>query len=417
MQSSSVTRESTALAFAQQIRAHFPLLANDKGDQVLAYLDTAATALKPYPVVEAMRGYYETYSANVHRGLYALADQATRQFESARITVASFINAASESEIIFTRGATDALNTVALSLSQEFLTSRDLIAVSELEHHSNLVPWQIAAQRTGCSLRRIQLLPDGNLDIDELERNWDDRIKLVTVTHMSNVQGSIQDIRRIAELVHRHGGLVVVDGAQSIAHTRIDVKALDCDFFAFSAHKLYGPTGCGVLYGKKSLLEKMPPVQGGGNMISTVHFDRYTCNELPNKFEAGTPPIAEAIGLAAAVDFVLSVGFDVIADHEAQLTTYALARFRKEQGITIYGPHNNRGPVISFTLDVVHPHDVAQFLDSRQIAIRAGHHCAQPLMRRLGVAALARASFGMYTTHEEIDRLIVGLRTVREYFS
>jgi len=368
-------------------------------------------------MIEAMKGYYESYSANVHRGLYSLADKATRHYENARLTVASFINARSESEIVFTRGATDALNLVAQSMSQEFIRSGDRIVVSELEHHSNLVPWQMAAKRVGATLHPLLLKADGTLDIDELERNWDDRIRVVAVAHMSNVLGTVVDVRRIADIAHAHGALVVVDGAQSVAHRRIDVRHLECDFFVFSAHKVYGPTGCGVLYGRRSILDSLPPVQGGGSMISSVWFDRATWNDVPYKFEAGTPPIAEAIGLAAALDFVSSIGIEAIARHEQHLTSDALARMAGVPGIKIYGPGEERGPVISFGMEAVHPHDLAQFLDSRAIAIRAGHHCAQPLMRKLGVPALSRASFGIYSTHHDIDLLIDALHQAKEIFA
>jgi cysteine desulfurase/selenocysteine lyase len=411
-----INKNTMSDPWVNTIRNQFPMINQTINGKKLIYLDTAATAYKPQIVISTINNYYNQYTSNVHRGLYTTAAIASDHFERARLTVASFIGASSEKEVIFTRGTTDSINTIAQSLCESYLQKGDTILVSEMEHHSNLIPWQNASRKITGSLKPIRVLPDGTLDYDEMERTWDTKTKVVALTHMSNVLGTRNDIERVIALAHKNGALVVIDAAQSIAHERIDVKKLDCDFLAFSSHKIYGPTGCGVLYGKASLLDKMEPVQGGGNMISAVWFDHATWNELPYKFEAGTPPIAEAIGLGAAIDFAIANDFTKSIEHEQMLTEYALQKMKFLDYCTIYGKSTNRGPVVSFAIDGVHPHDLAQFLDSRGIAIRAGHHCAQPLMRILKVPALARASFGMYTSEQDIDNFIDALSAARRFF-
>lgn len=394
------------------VRSQFSLLNQAKK---YVYLDSASTALKPKLVLDAIAEYDTTIAANVHRGLYAKAAQATHLYENARRIVADFIGAKKTTEIIFTRGTTESINIIARSLGT-VLSEGMSILTSELEHHSNLIPWQMIAHEKKCQLVKFPLYSDGSLDLDTLEKTWDDSIEIVAVTQMSNVTGHIVDIAQLAALAHKHKAMIVVDAAQSIAHLSINVAQLDCDFLAFSAHKIYGPTGCGVLYGKEALLKELPPVLGGGNMISSVWFEYATYAELPHKFEAGTPPIAGAIGLAAALTFFKSIDFRLLQNHEQSLVDYAFDSLQLVPGIKIFGSHRNRGPLISFSLDGVHPHDCAQFLDSRNIAIRAGHHCAQPLMRFFGVEALSRMSFGMYTTKDDIDCVVSGLHDVRRFF-
>jgi cysteine desulfurase/selenocysteine lyase len=400
------------------LRHDFPLLAREVDERPLVYLDNAATTQKPYAVLQAMETYYSTANANVHRGVYRLAEEATARYEGARARVAALINARGTEEIIFTRNTTEAINLVALSWGRATLQPGDLLVCTEMEHHSNLVPWQMLAAATGARLEFVPIDEAGYLRLDALDALLARGPRLVTVTAVSNVLGTINPVGEIVRRAHAAGALVLVDAAQAVAHQPVDVAALDADWLAFSGHKMYGPTGIGVLYGRRALLEAMPPVLGGGDMIRRVTLRTATWNELPWKFEAGTPPIAEAIGLGAAVDYLLDVGLERIHAHEQRLGRYALERLAGVPGLTLYGPRAARdhGSAISFNLGDIHAHDVASILDERGIAIRAGHHCAQPLMERLGVAATSRASLGLYTTAEEIDTLVEGLVAVQDVF-
>ncbi|GGK22047.1 cysteine desulfurase SufS [Caldalkalibacillus thermarum] len=399
----------------QEIRAQFPILNQEINGHPLVYLDNAATSHKPLPVIEALEKYYRLYNSNVHRGVHTLGNYATEGYEGAREKVRRFINAKSTQEIIFTRGTTTALNLVATGYARQVCREGDEIVITPMEHHSNLIPWQQAAKATGATLKYIDLNEDGTLNMDDARQKITPNTKVVSCTHVSNVLGTINPIKELAQLAHANGAVMVVDGAQSTPHMKIDVQDLDVDFFAFSGHKMCGPTGIGVLYGRKKLLEEMEPVEYGGEMIDTVELYESTWKELPHKFEGGTPIIAGAIGLGAAIDFLEDVGLDNITKHEHELTAYAMERLQEIEGLTIYGP-KERGGLVTFNLADVHPHDVATVLDSYGIAVRAGHHCAQPLMRWLNVTATARASFYLYNTKEEIDKLVDGLVKTKEYF-
>ncbi|BDG44878.1 cysteine desulfurase [Saccharococcus caldoxylosilyticus] len=399
----------------KEIRKLFPILDQEVNGKPLVYLDNAATSQKPLPVIEALDQYYRQYNSNVHRGVHTLGTKATDAYEGAREKVRRFINAKSTQEIIFTRGTTAALNIVAASYGRANLQEGDEIVITYMEHHSNLIPWQQAAKQTGATLKYIPLQADGTIDIKNVEATVTANTKIVAVAHVSNVLGTINPIKDIARIAHQHGAVVVVDAAQSAPHMKIDVQDLDCDFLAFSGHKMCGPTGIGVLYGKRDLLERMEPVEFGGEMIDFVELYDSTWKELPWKFEGGTPIIAGAIGLGAAIDFLEDVGLDHIAAHEHELAQYALERMSAIDGLTIYGP-KQRGGLVTFNIDGVHPHDVATVLDAEGIAVRAGHHCAQPLMKWLNVTATARASFYLYNTKEEIDQLVVALQKTKEYF-
>lgn len=401
---------------ASQIRERFPILDQEVNGRPLVYLDSAATSQKPVSVIEAIKRYYEHNNANVHRGVHTLGSRATDAYEGARDAVARFLNAASSAEIIFTRGTTTALNMVATSYARSVCQEGDEIVLTPMEHHSNLIPWQQAAKATGAVLKYIPLQEDGTIRLEDVEQTITDRTKLVSITYVSNVLGVVNPIKAIAEIAHRHEAVIVVDGAQSTPHMSVDVRDLDCDFYAFSSHKMCGPTGIGVLYGKRALLEQMEPVEFGGEMIDHVDLYESTWKELPWKFESGTPIIAGAVGLAAAIQFLQEIGMDEIARHERQLADYAMERMSSIDGITIYGPRTERSGLITFNLDDVHPHDLATVLDSEGIAIRAGHHCCQPLMRWLNVPATARASFYLYNTEEDVDRLVDGLVKTKEYF-
>ena len=400
------------------LRADFPILAQEFNGKPLAYLDSAVTAQKPRQVLDAMTHFYETSYGNVHRGVYALAERATEAFEGAREKVARFVNAPSSRELIFTRNATEGLNLVAYAWGLTNLGPGDLVVVTELEHHSNFVPWQYIAKRTGAGFRMIPLNDSGELDIDVLDGiAAEGQVKVVATNLVSNALGTVNPVERLAGWAHEHGAIMVVDGAQAAPHRAIDVQALGCDFFAFSAHKLCGPSGVGALWGRRELLEAMEPFNLGGHMIRKVQFEETTWGDLPHKFEAGTSPIAEAVGFGAAVDYVSAAGLAAIEQHEHELAAYALERLREVPGIVLYGPPpERRAGIVSFNMDGVHPHDVAQVLDWEGVAIRAGHHCCQPLMHRLGVAATNRASFYLYTLPEEIDRLSDGLLRVRKVF-
>ncbi|ATA61332.1 cysteine desulfurase [Geobacillus stearothermophilus] len=398
------------------IRALFPILHQDVNGHPLVYFDSAATSQKPLPVIEALDRYYREYNSNVHRGVHTLGTKATDAYEGAREKVRRFLNAQSAQEIIFTRGTTAALNLVAASYGRANVKEGDEIVITYMEHHSNLIPWQQLAKQTGATLKYIPMQEDGTIDLRDVEATVTEAAKIVAIAHVSNVLGTINPVREIARIAHERGAVVVVDAAQSAPHMKVDVQELDCDFLALSGHKMCGPTGIGVLYGKKKWLEQMEPVEFGGEMIDFVELYDSTWKELPWKFEGGTPIIAGAIGLGAAIDFLEQVGLDAIAAHEHELAQYALERLAGIDGVTVYGPKERAG-LVTFNIDGVHPHDVATVLDAEGIAIRAGHHCAQPLMKWLGVTATARASFYLYNTKEEIDRFIAALQKAKEYFS
>ncbi|WP_010676450.1 cysteine desulfurase [Bacillus timonensis] len=400
----------------QDIRSMFPILDQEVNGKKLVYLDSAATSQKPVTVIETVDRYYREINSNVHRGVHTLGTKATDAYENAREKVRKFINASSIQEIIFTRGTTTGINTIAESYGRENLKEGDEIVITYMEHHANIIPWQQIAKRTGAKLKYIPLQEDGSIDLKDVEATITNQTKIVSVVMVSNVLGAINPIKEITEIAHRNGAIMVVDGAQAAPHMKIDVKDLDCDFLAFSGHKMCGPTGIGVLYGKKALLEKMEPVETGGEMIDFVDLYESTWKELPWKFEAGTPIIAGAIGLGAAIDFLEDVGLDNILEYEHKLANYAMERLSQVEGLTIYGPKHRAG-LVTFNIEDVHPHDVATVLDADGIAVRAGHHCAQPLMKWLKVSATARASFYLYNTEEEIDKLVEGLIKTKEYFS
>ncbi len=404
---------------AEEIRKDFPILARQVHGKPLVYLDSTASSQKPLAVIEAMSGYYETTHANVHRGVYEISEEATARMERARVKTARFINARQSKQVIFTRNTTESINLVAYSWGYANIKPGDLIVLTEMEHHSNLVPWQLLAQRTGARLEFVPITDDGLLRLDVYEQLLQQQPKLVAFAHMSNVLGTINPAREMIAQAHAAGALVLIDAAQSVPHMPVDVQALDVDFLCFSSHKMLGPTGIGVLYGKRDLLEAMPPFMGGGDMIRTVGLRQSTWNDLPWKFEAGTPAIAEAIGLGAAVDYLNALGMENVLQHEQRITAYAMEQLRKVPGLTIYGPDvPQRGGVISFTLGDIHPHDLASILDQEVgVAIRAGHHCAQPLMERFGLSATARASFYVYTIESDVDTLVQGLHKALEIFN
>jgi cysteine desulfurase/selenocysteine lyase len=403
----------------KDIRNLFPILDQEVNDHPLVYLDSSATSQKPVQVIEALEKYYREINSNVHRGVHTLGTRATDAYEGAREKVRKFINAKSPQEVIFTRGTTTSLNWVAVSYGAANLNEGDEIVITYMEHHSNIIPWQQVAKKTGATLKYIPLQEDGTLSLEDVRATVTANTKIVSVTHVSNVLGTINPVKEIAKIAHEHGAVMVVDGAQSVPHLKVDVQDLDCDFLAFSGHKMCGPTGIGILYGKKHLLENMEPVEFGGEMIDFVELYDSTWKELPWKFEGGTPTIAGAIGLGAAIDFLNEVGLDKIADHEHKLSVYALEKLSSVEGMTIYGSMDpaKRSGLVTFNLQDVHPHDVATVLDAEGIAVRAGHHCAQPLMKWLKVSATARASFYLYNTEEDIDRLVEGLIKTKEYFS
>ncbi len=401
----------------EDVREDFPILDRTVHGKPLAYLDNAATTQKPRAVLDAIRAYYEHGNANVHRALHAIGEEATAAFEHNRGKVQRLLNAHSKSEIVFTRGTTEAINLVASSWGGRFLKKGDVVLLTDMEHHSNLVPWQMVCARKGCTLQFIPLAPDGTLDLAAAERAWTDQVRLVAVAHASNVLGTVNDVRAVTDMAHSRGALVLVDAAQSVPHRRVDVSDIGCDFLAFSGHKMCAPMGIGVLYGREKLLDEMPPWMGGGEMISAVWRDRATWNELPYKFEAGTPNVEGAIALGAAIDYLHSLEFAAIETWEAELARYALGRLAGVPGLTIYGSAPRRGAVVSFNLGSIHAHDVAQYLDKEGIAVRAGHHCAQPLMRLLDVPGTARASFYFYNTFSEIDRLHDALRGAAEFYA
>lgn len=403
---------------AARIRADFPVLNTEVYLGVpLVYLDSAASSQKPIAVIAAMDEYYKGYHANVHRGVHRLSELATNAYEAAREKVARFIRADSADEIVFTGNATEGFNLVAYSWGRANIRSGDEILLTEMEHHANIVPWQMLAAERGATIRYLPFTVDGTLDMARLPEFLSERTKLVSVAAVSNVFGTINPVPELVRAARMVGAVIMLDGAQLVPHLAVDVQELDCDFMAFSAHKMAGPTGIGVLYGKRRLLEAMPPFMGGGDMIRRVTFDGFVPNDLPWKFEAGTPRIAEAIGLGAAIDYLEGIGMDAIRDHDIAVTNYALESLSEVPGLTLLGPPGTqRTGLASFTLDSVHPHDIAEILDKDGIAIRAGHHCAMPLHQRLGISASARASFYIHTTPDEIDKLVTGLHRVREVF-
>ncbi|EAE6662862.1 cysteine desulfurase [Listeria monocytogenes] len=402
----------------QKIRADFPILAQEINEKPLAYLDNAATSQKPKQVIEALTHYYEFDNANVHRGVHTLAARATDAYESARGKVAKFIHAREVAEIIFTRGTTSAINLVVDSYGEANIEAGDEIVISYLEHHSNLIPWQQLAKRKGAVLKYIELEEDGTISVEQAKKTIGEKTKIVALAHVSNVLGTIMPIKEIAAIAHQFGAVILVDGAQAIPHMEVDVVDLDADFYAFSGHKMMAPTGIGALYGKRELLDAMEPTEFGGEMIDFVELYDSTWKELPWKFEAGTPIIGGAIALGAAIDYLAEVGLNNIHAHEQALASYAIEEMSKIEGITIYGPNDasKRCGLVTFNLEGAHPHDIATILDEDGIAIRAGHHCAQPLMKWLDVSSTARASFYIYNTKEEIDALIDGLKLTKEYF-
>ncbi|WP_028561971.1 cysteine desulfurase [Paenibacillus pinihumi] len=401
---------------AREIRELFPILHQEVNGHPLVYLDSAATSQKPQQVIEAVKRYYEWDNANVHRGVHTLGSRATDAYEGAREKVARFLNASSTEEIIFTRGTTTALNLVASSYARAVCGEGDEIVITKMEHHSNLIPWQQAAKATGATLKYIPLQPDGTIRLEDVEQTITSRTKVVSVVYASNVLGVINPVKEIAAIAHRNGAVMVIDGAQSTPHMKVDVRDLDCDFYAFSSHKMCGPTGIGALYGKKALLEKMEPIEFGGEMIDFVDWQDSTWKELPWKFEGGTPIIAGAVGLGAAIDFLEEIGLDQIDRHEQQLASYAYDRLSEIDDVTIYGPREGRVGLVTFNIADIHPHDVATVLDTEGIAIRAGHHCCQPLMRWLEVSSTARASFYLYNTEDDVDRLVSSLLKTKEFF-
>ena len=399
-----------------KVREDFPILGREVYGKPLVYLDNGATTQKPLCVLDAMRDEYLNVNANVHRGVHYLSQQATDLHEAARETVRRFINAPKVEEIIFTRGTTESLNLVASSFADRFMAEGDEIIVSVMEHHSNIVPWQLQAARRGIALRVIPMTDDGDIMMEEYVKLFNERTRIVSVMQVSNVLGTINPVKEMIRIAHEHGVPVVVDGAQSTPHMKVDVEDMDCDFFAFSGHKVYGPTGVGVLYGKEKWLDMMPPYQGGGEMIESVSFEKTTFEKLPFKFEAGTPDYVATHGLAKALDYVTSLGMDNIQAHEQELTRYAMEQMRDIPGMRIFGNSRHKDAVVSFLVGEIHHLDMGTLLDRLGIAVRTGHHCAQPLMQRLGIAGTVRASFALYNTKEEVDALVAGIRRVSQMF-
>ena len=398
------------------VRRDFPALHQQVNDRPLVYLDSGASSQKPEQVIEALNNYERHDHANVHRGVHTLSQRATEAYETSRTKVQQFINAGSVKEVVFTRGTTEAINLVAQSYGRANLRSDDEVLITEMEHHANIVPWQLLCEQTGAKLKVVPFDDTGVLEMSRLKDQLTEKTRIVAVTHVSNTLGTVNPVGQIIQLAHDAGAVVLVDGAQANPHGPVDVTALECDFYTFSGHKVYGPTGIGVLYGREFLLEAMPPWQGGGDMIKTVSFDETTYNDLPYKFEAGTPHIAGAIGLGAAVDYVTTLGPDCIAAHEHQLISYATERANAEKDMQIFGQAPDKAGILSFVLDGIHPHDIGTILDHEGVAIRTGHHCAMPVMTHYGVSATARASFGPYNTIDEIDVLFRAMEKVREMF-
>jgi cysteine desulfurase / selenocysteine lyase len=401
---------------AYRWRNDFPILRQTVHGKPLVYLDNAATSQKPAAVIDAEDHYYREYNSNIHRGVHTLSQRATDAYEKARIKIQKFINAGSEHEVVFVRGATEALNLVAQSFGRNRLKPGDEILISAMEHHSNIVPWQLVCQQTGAVLKVVPINEAGEFLFEEYEKLLGPKTRIVAVAHVSNALGSINPVKRIVDLAHAQGVPVLLDGAQAIPHVKVDVQELDCDFYVFSGHKIYGPTGIGALYGKEKHLEAMPPYQGGGDMIRTVSFEKSTWNALPYKFEAGTPHIAGGIGLGVALDYVSAIGIEAIAAHEHELLEYATPAVAEIPGIKIIGTARDKSGILSFVMDRVHPHDVGTILDHQGVAIRAGHHCAMPVMDRYRIPGTARASFALYNTREDVDVLVAGIHKVKELF-
>ena len=401
----------------EAVRRDFPILSREVGGKPLVYLDSAATSQKPQAVIDALAAYYGGMNANVHRGVHTLSQEATDAYEGARAKARAFINAAEDAEIVFTRGTTEGINLVAHSLGAQRVAEGSEVIISNMEHHSNVVPWQILCEERGARLRVVPINEDGELLMDEYEAMLGPRTALVSIVHMSNALGTINPVKDIVALAHAHGAPVLLDGAQAIPHLPVDVRELDCDFYAFSGHKLFGPTGIGVLYGKREWLEAMPPYQGGGDMIKSVTFERTIYNDLPYKFEAGTPHIAGVVGLGAAIDYVNGVGLARAAAYERELLEYGTEQLQAIGGLRLIGTARQKAGVLSFTLDGIHPHDIGTILDTQGIAIRTGHHCTQPLMQRFQIPATARASLAFYNTRAEIDALVEGIHKTFEVFS
>ena len=416
-ESSSQNRSSSSGFDVERIRRDFPILARDVRGKKLVYLDNAATSQKPRAVIDAITRYYEQENANIHRGVHFLSELATSKHDRARQAVRGFINAADVKELIFVRGTTEAINLVAQTYGRVHVGSGDEVLITAMEHHSNIVPWQILCDEKGAKLRVAPINDAGEINLDEFARLLGPRTKLVAVAHVSNALGTVNPLSQIIELAHKKNIPVLVDGAQAVPHMKVDVRALDCDFYTLSSHKMFGPMGIGVLYGKADLLEAMPPYQGGGDMISSVTFDKTTYNKLPFKFEAGTPDVAGAIGLGAAIDYLNAIGTDKIAAYEHEVVSYAVEKLSALSGVRLIGTAKERAGVISFVIENVHPHDVGTILDQEGVAIRTGHHCAQPIMQRFGIPATARASFAFYNTKEEVDALVNGITKVQEVFA
>ncbi len=414
----AIAGDNSALAFdVERIRQDFPILKQQVYGKPLVYLDSGASAQKPQAVIDAMTAGMDTYYANVHRGVHAMSQRSTEAYEEARTKIASFLNARSTNEIVFTRNATEGINLVANSYGRTFLQAGDEIIISHMEHHANIVPWQLLRDNLGIVLRVVPVDDDGNLDMAAYADMLGPKTKLVGMTHVSNSLGTIVAIKDVIRMAHDAGAVVLVDGCQAVPHTAVDVQDLDADFYVFAPHKLYGPTGVGVLYGKEDILNDMPPWQGGGDMIMSVSFDKTTYQKAPLRFEAGTPPIVEAIGLGAAIDYVSAIGMENIAAHEEGLLHYATDRLSRIEGLRIIGQAQEKAAIVSFVLDCAHPHDIGTIVDRGGVAIRTGHHCAQPVMDRYGVAATARASFGLYNTRDEVDVLADAIDAVREMFA
>ena len=413
----AVTPNSASAFDIERIRADFPILQLQIDGKPLVYLDNAASSQMPQQVIDRLVRYQTTEHANINRAVHYLSETATAEYDAARRKLQRFINAPEEREVIFTSGTTDAINLVMHGYGRKFIKAGDEIILTTLEHHSNIVPWQMLAEETGAKIRVVPINDAGELLIDEYENLFNERTRLVSVIHVSNALGSISPVKQMIAFAHAHGVPVLVDGAQAAPHLQVDVQVLDCDFYAFSGHKLCGPTGIGVLYGKASLLEKMQPFKGGGDMILSVTFEKTTYNTIPHKFEAGTPPIAAAIGLGAAVDYLSAIGMDAIATHELELLNYATEQMSHMPGVRIIGTAGNKASVISFAVDGVHPHDIGTVLNQEGVAVRTGHHCAQPVMQRFKVPATSRASFAFYNSMAEVDALVAGIRTVQKVFA
>jgi cysteine desulfurase/selenocysteine lyase len=409
--------ERATMLDPEALRRDFPILDQQVHGKPLVYLDNAATTQKPQAVIDSLVHYYKHDNANVHRGVHELSQRATNDYENARIVVQKFLGAAEHEEIIYTRGTTESINLVTASWGRANVGAGDEILISAMEHHSNIVPWQMLCEEKGATLKVVPINDDGEFLFDEYRKLLSSRTKIVAVNHVSNALGTINPVADIIKLAHEHGALALIDGAQAVAHIQVDVRKLDCDFYAFSSHKLFGPTGIGILYGKRTLLEAMPPCEGGGDMIKSVTFEKTIYNDLPYKFEAGTPNIADAIGLGVALRYVNNIGLDAIGAYEDDLLRYATERVSAIEGIRIIGTAKRKASVLSFTLGQIHPHDLGTVLDREGIAIRAGHHCAQPVMERFKVAATARASFAFYNTRDDVDRLVAALEKAREIFA